>query len=57
MNTGTYMGQSVGGFWMADQWPGQKPVTIWFVPTHNTNNPDNASMNGGSYSVILVPKP
>jgi hypothetical protein len=56
-NTGVYMGQSVGGFWMADQWPGQKPVTIRFVPTVDHNNPDNASMNGSSYSVIQVPTP
>jgi hypothetical protein len=56
-NSGVYMGQSVGGFWMADQWPGQKPVTIRFVPTVDHNNPDNASMNGSSYSVIRVPTP
>jgi RHS repeat-associated protein len=56
-NSGVYMGRSVGGFWMADQWPGQKPVTIRFVPTTDHNNPDNASMNGSSYSVILVPNP
>jgi len=56
-NSGVYMGTSVGGFWMADQWPGQKPVTIRFVPTTDHNNPDNASMNGSAYSVILVPNP
>jgi len=56
-NSGVYMGRSVGGFWMADQWPGQKPVTIRFVPTNDHNNPNNASMNGSAYSVILVRKP
>ena len=56
-NSGVYMGTSVGGFWMADQWPGAKPVSIRFVPTTDHNNPDNASMQGSAYSVILVPNP
>jgi hypothetical protein len=53
-NSGVYMGKSVGGFWMADQWPGQRPVNIRFVPTNDGNNPGNASMQGSAYSVILV---
>jgi hypothetical protein len=56
-NSGVYMGRPVGGFWVADQWPEQNPITIRFVPTDDHNNPDNASMNGNSYGAILVPKP
>jgi hypothetical protein len=53
-NSGTFMGTSTKGtFWMADQWPGQKPVSTWNVG----NNPNNASMNAGSYRVIIVPNP
>jgi hypothetical protein len=39
---------------MADQWPGAKPASTWFVPTKDGNNPGNASMQGSAYSVILV---
>ena len=55
MNSGTYMARSTNGtFWMADQWPqGQKPVSTWNVGS----NPNNASMNAGSYRVIIVPNP
>jgi RHS repeat-associated protein len=56
-NSAVFMGTSVGGIWVADQWPEQKPVTIWFMPTNNLNNPDNPSMNASAYSVIVVPKP
>ncbi len=53
-NSGTFMGTSTKGtFWMADQWPAQKPVTIWNVGS----NPNNASMNAASYRVIIVPNP
>lgn len=53
-NSGTFMGTSTNRtFWMADQWPGQKPVSIWNVG----NDSDNASMNAGSYRVIIVPNP
>jgi hypothetical protein len=54
MNSGTFMSKSTNGtFWMADQWPQGKPVTIWNV----TSNPNNASMNAASYRVIIVPNP
>jgi len=53
-NSGTFMGTSTKGtFWMADQWPQGKPVSIWNVGS----NPDNASMNAASYRVIIVPNP
>ena len=54
-NSGVWMGQSVGGFWMADQWPNQQPMKIRFVPEHDSNNPDNPSMNGSAYKVIVIP--
>jgi hypothetical protein len=44
------------GMWFADQWPkgdGNKPVSIWFMPAHDANNPNNASMNASSYRVII----
>jgi RHS repeat-associated protein len=54
MNSGTFMGTSTKGtFWMADQWPQGKPVSIWNVGS----NPNNASMNAASYRVIIVPNP
>jgi RHS repeat-associated protein len=53
-NSGTFMGTSTNGtFWMADQWPGQRPVRVWNVG----NDSDNASMNAASYRVIIVPNP
>jgi len=55
-NSAVFMGKSVGGIWVADQWPGQTPVRIWFMATHDPKNPNNASMNASHYSVILVPK-
>ncbi len=54
MNSGTFMGTSTKGtFWMADQWPQGKPVSIWNVGS----NPNNASMNAASYRVIIVQNP
>jgi hypothetical protein len=53
-NSGTFMGTSTKGtFWMADQWPQGKPVSIWNVGS----NPNNASMNAASYRVVTVPNP
>lgn len=57
-NSGTFMGTSTNGtFWMADQWPQGKPVSIWNVGSSVGSNPNNASMNPASYRVIIVPKP
>jgi hypothetical protein len=56
-NSATFMGRGVGGIWVADQWPGQTPVRIWFMAAHDPNNPNNSSMNASSYSVIRVPNP
>ena len=56
-NSGTFMGRSVGGIWFADQWPkgdGNKPVSIWFMPTSNLRNPGNTAMSAQYYSVIIV---
>jgi RHS repeat-associated protein len=56
-NSATFMGRGVSGIWVADQWPQGKPTSIWFMPTYDPNNPDNASMNAASYRVIIVPNP
>jgi len=59
-NSGVFMGRSVGGIWFADQWPkgdGNKPVSIWFMPTSDSRNPGNSAMSASYYRVIIVPKP